>query len=88
MPLILQRIVGALLGVVALVAAFTFALAAMIAIAVIGLGVWGWLRWKTRGRATAPGPVASGRVIDGEAVVVEDVAPRLDAPDAPERRSP
>lgn len=85
MPVILQRILAVVLGVIALVAAFTFALVAMLVIAVIGLGVWGWLRWKTRGRPMTPPPPASGRVIDGEAVVVDEVAPRLDPPD---RRAP
>jgi len=43
-----QRIAGAALGLVLFALAFVFASVILAVAAVLALGVWGWLWWKTR----------------------------------------
>ena len=66
---LIQRIVGALLGVLFLVAVLVFASLAFAILVVAGLAVWGWLWWRSR---KMPGPDRGGAVIEGE---YRDVTP-------------
>jgi membrane protein implicated in regulation of membrane protease activity len=63
-----------LTGVILLALGFMFSLIVFAVIAVIGLALWGYVRWKTRKlRQTMREQASSnGHVIDGEAVVVEE----------------
>jgi hypothetical protein len=65
----LQRLAGAALGIVFLVAAFVFASLALAILVVAGLAVWGWLWWRSR---KMPGPSRGDTVIEGE---YRDVTP-------------
>jgi O-antigen/teichoic acid export membrane protein len=69
----LQRILGVVLAAVFLLAALVFASVALGVMLAVGLVVWGWLWWRTRGklpRDTRPG---HGVVIEGE---FEDLTPQ------------
>jgi protein-S-isoprenylcysteine O-methyltransferase Ste14 len=46
--LFLQRILGAVLGVVLFIAAFFFASVILAVAATLALVIWGWLWWRTR----------------------------------------
>jgi len=74
----LQRVVGAVLGVLFLVAVFVFTSLILAALLAVGMVVWGWLWWRTRGLRRA----ARGAVIEGE---YRDVTPleRLEKRDRP-----
>jgi chromate transport protein ChrA len=64
-----QRIAGVALAIVLFVAAFIFASVIFAAAAIIALGVWGWLLWKTRDLRKAAAQAkaqAGGTVIEGE----------------------
>jgi hypothetical protein len=66
---LVQRIVGIALAIVLFIAAFIFASVIFAAAALIALGVWGWLVWKTRDLRKAAAQAkaqAEGTVIDGE----------------------
>lgn len=65
----LQRLVGAALGIVLLIAAFVFASLALAVLLVAGLGLWAWLWWRSR---KMPRQNAGGAVIEGE---YRDVTP-------------
>ena len=69
---LLQRIVGAALGVVLFVLAFIFTSVVLAAAGGIALGVWAWLAWKTRGTRRQAG-TADGSVIEGEYRVEREV---------------
>jgi HAMP domain-containing protein len=61
--------------VILLALGFMFSLIVFAVIAVIGLALWGYVRWKTRKLRRAMREQAAGNnghVIDGEAVVVEE----------------
>ena len=60
-----QRIAGAALGLVLFALAFVFASVILAVAAVLALGVWGWLWWKTRELRKAA-TQAEGSVIEGE----------------------
>lgn len=45
---VLNRVVGAVIGAVALVFALLFSVALFVVLAVVGLGAFGYLWWKTR----------------------------------------
>jgi hypothetical protein len=45
---LLQRLVGALLGVLFLLAILVFASIALAVILAMGLATWGWLWWRSR----------------------------------------
>ncbi|WP_310450024.1 hypothetical protein [Sulfuritalea sp.] len=74
---LLTRILAALAGVVLLVVGFMFSLvllAVLAVLAVAGLVGLGWFWWKTRAlRKTMKQRPADGHVIEGEAIVVEDI---------------
>jgi HAMP domain-containing protein len=59
----LQRLLGAALGIVLLVAAFVFASLVLAVLLVAGLGLWAWLWWRSR---KMPRQKAAGAVIEGE----------------------
>ena len=46
--LLLQRILGAVIGVVLFIAAFFFASVILAVAATLALVIWGWLWWRTR----------------------------------------
>lgn len=73
---VVQRIVGAALGIVLFVAAFVFASVLFAVVAALGLLVWAWLMWRTRG-LRREARKADGTVIEGEYRVERD-APRID----------
>jgi membrane protein implicated in regulation of membrane protease activity len=81
---LLQRIAGAVFGVLLFVLAFVFASVIFAVVAVIALVLWAWLWWRMRrlpprvpgGRA----PGAAGTVIEGEYRVEREVR-RLDEPE-------
>lgn len=60
----LQRLVGAVLGIVFLVAVFVFASLALAVLVVAGLAVWGWLWWRARKMPRRHD--GGGAVIEGE----------------------
>jgi hypothetical protein len=60
-----QRIAGAALGILLFIAALFFASVVLAAAALLALGVWGWLWWKTRDLRKRAAQ-AEGTVIEGE----------------------
>jgi hypothetical protein len=60
---LLQRLLGAALGILFFIAAFVFASLALALLIVAGLGVWAWLGWRSRRR---PHARTRGVVIEGE----------------------
>ena len=66
--LLLQRLLGALIGIALLVAAFFVASLLLAVVAVASLLLWGWLWWRTRNlpRARRAEPAPDGQVIEGE----------------------
>ncbi len=78
---LIQRVVGVVLGLLLLAAAFVFASLALGILIAAGLVVWGWLWWRNRSRL----PVdrgGGGAVVEGE---FRDVTPsqRLGKRDRP-----
>jgi hypothetical protein len=71
-----QRIAGAALGILLFIAALFFASVVLAAAALLALGIWGWLWWKTRDLRKAAAQ-AEGTVIEGE-YRVERETTRLD----------
>ena len=83
-PSLLGKLMAFVVGTLLLVAGFMFSVVALAVITVVGLGIWGWLWWKTRAlrrqmadaqKAGGPlwqrsGPIndASGTVIEGEVI--------------------
>ncbi len=72
---LLQRVAGAVLGVVFLVLALVFASVIFAVVAVLALAAWGWLLWRTRKlpRRAAGTRGAGGTVIEGEYRVEREV---------------
>jgi len=69
----IRNLLAVLAGAVLLVLGFMASLMVFAVMAVLGLGIWGYVWWKTRElrrvmRERAP----DARVIEGEAVVVEE----------------
>ena len=62
---VLQRVVGAILGLLFLVAVFIFTSVILAGLLAVGIVVWGWLWWRTRDRASRY-PGNGGAVIEGE----------------------
>jgi len=60
MPIV-QRLVGVVLAALFLLAVFVVASLALGILLAVGLGVWGWLWWKTRSLRKQ-----NGNVIEGE----------------------
>jgi len=63
--LLVQRLLGALIGIALLIAAFFVASLLLAVVAVATLLLWGWFAWRTRNlpRGQARG---AGQVIEGE----------------------
>jgi len=78
---VLQRVVGAVLGLLFLVAVFLFTSLIVAALLAAGIVVWGWLWWRSRGLRRAQ---RGGAVVEGE---YRDVTPtpRLEERDRPTR---
>jgi O-antigen/teichoic acid export membrane protein len=68
---LIQRIVGVLLGLLFLVAVLVFASLALGILVAVGLVVWGWLWWRTRGKLPRQRQ-RHGTVVEGE---YRDVTP-------------
>ena len=68
----LQRVVGLIVGIALLIAAFIFASVIFAVAAILALMIWGWLMWRTRHlrREMARG---EGSVIEGEYRVEREV---------------
>jgi len=60
---VLQRIVGAVLGVLFLVAVFVFTSLILAGLLAVGIVVWCWLWWRTRALRRAE---RGGAVVEGE----------------------
>lgn len=83
---LLARIVGVVVGVLALAGVFMFSVVVFIAVAVVGLVLWGYFWWKTRalrrqieeqmraqgGGAFSREPAHDADVIEGESVRLDD----------------
>jgi membrane protein implicated in regulation of membrane protease activity len=67
---LLQRLLGALVAIALLVAAFFIASVLLTVVAVIALAVWAWLWWRTR---NLPRPRAPGETIEGEFRVEREI---------------
>ncbi len=88
----LRSLPALLAGAVLLVLGVLFSVVLLVVVAVVGLGVWAWLWWKTRKLRRAVRDAASeaptgGQIIEGEAIVVEEehvgvgqVLPRVPKP--------
>ena len=72
---LLQRVVGALVGIVLFIAAFFFASVVLAVAAILALLVWGWLMWRTRDlrREMERASKDDGTVIEGEYRVEREV---------------
>ena len=62
-PSMVQRVVGAALGIVLFIAAAVFASVVFAFVAALGLVAWVWLWWRTR---NLPKRAGKGVVIEGE----------------------
>ena len=74
----LAKLIAFLLGTTFLVLAVMFSLVALVVVAVGGLALWGWLRWKTRAlrQQMRAQPTADPTVIEGEFIRQADDTPR------------
>ena len=59
----IQRLLGALLGLLFVVAVFVFTSLIVAALLAVGIVVWGWLWWRTRALRRSE---RSGAVVEGE----------------------
>jgi hypothetical protein len=86
---VLQRVVGAVLGLAFFIAVFIFASFVIGALLAVGLVTWAWLWWRTRSlrKAARGDAVIEGEVIDGEYTDVTRYDYRHDRSDG-ERRIP
>lgn len=62
---VLQRVVGAVLGLLFLAAVFVFTSLILAGLLAVGIVVWGWTWWRTRDRVARPAG-RGGAVIEGE----------------------
>ena len=83
-PSLLGKLMAFVVGTLLLIAGFMFSVVALAVIAVVGLGIWGWLWWKTRAlrrqmadahaageplwQRSSSANDASGTVIEGEVI--------------------
>ena len=73
----LGKLLGALAGLLLLIAAVMFSLLILAVVAVAGMAFWGYFRWKTRKlRKAMQEHPPGGVVIDGEASVVDEAEPQ------------
>ncbi len=66
-----RNVIALISGAILLVLGLLFSVVVLAVIAVLGLAIWGYLWWQTRKLRQAV-RAQEGRVIDGEAVVVEE----------------
>ena len=61
-------------GAILLALGFMFSLVLFAVIAIVGLALWGYVRWKTRKlrRTMQERAPSNGHVIDGESIVVKE----------------
>lgn len=72
----LGKLLSLIAGAILLAVGLIFSAVILVVVAVAGLAVWGYFRWKTRKlRKGMQGRPPDGAVFEGEAVVVEDVEP-------------
>jgi len=69
---VLQRVLGLVVGIALLIAAFIFASAIFAVAAILALIIWGWLMWRTR-HLRREMERAEGSVIEGEYRVEREV---------------
>lgn len=74
---LLKRVAAVAAGMVLLALGFMFSLVILAVVAVAGLAAWGWFWWKTHElrqamRERSPMGMDGHRVIEGEAVIVEE----------------
>jgi len=69
---VLQRVVGLVVGIALLIAAFIFASVIFAVAAILALIIWGWLMWRTR-HLRREMERAEGSVIEGEYRVEREV---------------
>lgn len=74
-PSLVQRVVGAALGLVLFIAAFVFASVFLALAAAFALVAWVWLWWRTR---NLPKRAGDGVVIEGEYRVEPERPTRLE----------
>jgi hypothetical protein len=67
---LLQRIVGAVLGLLFILVVFVFASIALGILLAVGLVLWAWMWWRSR---SLPARGARGTIVEGE---YRDVTPR------------
>ena len=77
---LLGKLATIVIGSALVVLGLMFSVVLIALLAVLGVGFWGYLRWKTRGlrramREQAASAPVGGTVIDGEAVVVAEHEP-------------
>ena len=72
---LVQRVVGAALGIVLFIAAVVFASVLLAIAAALALVVWVWLWWRSR---NLPGRAGDGVVIEGEYRVEPERPARLE----------
>jgi hypothetical protein len=89
----LGKLLALLVGAMLLVLGFMFSVVILAAVVVVGLAAFGWFWWKTRelrkvlreqaeaqAAQAAYGPApADGEIIEGEAIVVEEVRRERDS---------
>ncbi len=77
----LNKLLALIAGAVLLVLGVLFSAVLLVVVAVVGLGLWAWLWWKTRKlrraardatRDSTSGAASGGQIIEGEAVVIEE----------------
>jgi len=78
--LLVQRLLGALIGIALLVTAFFVASVLLAVVAVVALLVWAWILWRTRNLPRPPARGA-GDVIEGEFRIEREI--RRGGDDAP-----
>jgi len=100
-PGMLEKVLTVLVGSLVLVAAFMFSLVILAVAVVLGLMIWGYFWWKTREirqimreqrerQQSQPRqqPAPGGHVIEGEAIVVEEIHEQTQATNPQNRSSP
>jgi uncharacterized protein HemX len=68
-----RNVLALLAGIVLLILGFMFSVVILAVVAVLGLGVWGYVWWKTRKiRQAMREQHPDGQIIEGEVIIVEE----------------